>query len=286
MPGLVRIEPSVSPTDRWNDRAARTDFSVELRSQSSGIFDLRRLPQHLLKMHAGAPVRGVCGLGRRFVYQRGDLDLFPAGSQGTWECNSAGNSVFLWLSPSLLTRAAEEARVSHERTQLQPRYQFRDSRIEYLAWALAEDCRAGFPNGQLFSDSLRLAFAIALLGGTAMDGHAAAPIPQHGLSRRLCERVHEYIEAHLAEDLSLGHLASVVSLSSSHFRTLFKRATGQTVHAYLIQRRVSRAKELLLEGRLTANEVALEVGFSHQSHMARSMRRILGLTARDLKRNV
>jgi AraC family transcriptional regulator len=46
----------------------------------------------------------------------------------------------------------------------------------------------------------------------------------------------------------------------------------------VVQRRVERARELLLRGELPISQVALEVGFAHQSHLARWMRRILGVT--------
>jgi AraC family transcriptional regulator len=73
-------------------------------------------------------------------------------------------------------------------------------------------------------------------------------------------------------------------VSASHFKTLFKRSTGLPVHEYVIQRRVERAKALLLRGELPASQVALEAGFAHQSHMARSMRRVLGVTPSSISR--
>ncbi len=56
------------------------------------------------------------------------------------------------------------------------------------------------------------------------------------------------------------------------------------VHQYVIQRRVERAKTLLTDGKLSITEIALEAGFAHQSHMARHMRRALGLPPRAIKR--
>jgi AraC family transcriptional regulator len=55
-----------------------------------------------------------------------------------------------------------------------------------------------------------------------------------------------------------------------------------TVHRYVVRRRVERARTLLLQGELKASEVALASGFAHQSHMARWMRRELGLTPSEL----
>ncbi|WP_245474971.1 AraC family transcriptional regulator [Bradyrhizobium sp. Leo121] len=45
-----------------------------------------------------------------------------------------------------------------------------------------------------------------------------------------------------------------------------------------------RARFLLLQGKLGPSEVALEVGFAHQSHMARWMHRELGCSPGDLRR--
>ncbi|KYF72421.1 hypothetical protein BE15_48030 [Sorangium cellulosum] len=50
------------------------------------------------------------------------------------------------------------------------------------------------------------------------------------------------------------------------------------MHEYVVQRRVERARALLLRGDLPASQVAIEAGFAHQSHMARCMRRVLGVT--------
>jgi AraC family transcriptional regulator len=56
------------------------------------------------------------------------------------------------------------------------------------------------------------------------------------------------------------------------------------VHQYVIQRRVERAKDLLMQDKLSIAEIALASGFSHQSHLARHMRRSVGLSPRAMKR--
>jgi AraC family transcriptional regulator len=76
----------------------------------------------------------------------------------------------------------------------------------------------------------------------------------------------------------------VAGLSVSHFAALFRRSTGSSVHNYVMQRRVERARQLLVRGGMSVCEVALETGFSHQSHMARWMRRLLGIAPAALQR--
>jgi AraC family transcriptional regulator len=107
--------------------------------------------------------------------------------------------------------------------------------------------------------------------------------PNKRLSDRRLRQVFAYIEDNLAENISLGDLAAVVGLSVSHFNVLFREAVGLSPHQYLIRRRVERAKNLLGEGKLTISQIATETGFTHQSHLARHMHRVLGVTPRTLR---
>ena len=91
-------------------------------------------------------------------------------------------------------------------------------------------------------------------------------------------RVIEYVEAHLDEELTLVELANVAGFSVSHFKPLFKQAVGVPVHRFVLERRVERARLRLMEGKQSRTNIALEAGFTHPSHMARSMRRVLGLS--------
>jgi AraC family transcriptional regulator len=266
----VGIGPPASPV-RDGSRH-RIGLRVDVRTTLPGTVELDAASDHLLKIHAGAPVQGGCR-SHRFVYRRGDVDLFPAGASDVWEEEQANTSLILRLAPSLLRRAAEDIGLDPDRAGLAPRHQFRDPQIEHIAWALDAERRAGHPSGLLYTESLGLALAVHLLGR-----YPARDRSQPGLSPRQLRRVTEYIEEHLDRDLSLARLAGVVGVSASHLKTVFRRSTGLPVHEYVVQRRVERAKALLLRGELPASQVALEAGFAHQSHMARWMRRVLGVT--------
>lgn len=256
----------------------RLGLRVERHTTPPGLVALAPLPDHRLHVHAGPPTKGGCSF-HRFVYTRGDVDILPAGTSDTWEHIDESTSVIVQLSPALLRRAAEDLGMDPDRAGLQPRHQFRDPQIEHIAWALDADRQAGHPGGLLYTESLGLALSIHLLG------RYPAPLERvRGLSQVQRRRLTEYIEAHLDQDLSLTRLAGIAGVSASHLKTLFKRTMGVPVHEYVIQRRVERAKTLLLRGKLSAGQVALEAGFSHQSHMARCMRRILGVTPGALVR--
>jgi AraC family transcriptional regulator len=255
-----------------------TDLGVQLQTFQAGWLEIPAAREHRLFVHASAPMRGLC-LRQRFTYVRGDTDLVPAGMADGCQHEDAGTTLVLRLAPSLVQRAAEDMGFTTERAALQPRYQFRDPQIEHIAWALEVDRKAGHPSGRLYVDSLGLALAVRLLG----------PVPdraprREGLSRSQLERVTQYIEAHIDRDLSLSRLAEIAAISATQLKRGFRVSTGAPVHQYVVRRRVERARQLLLRADMPASEVALEAGFAHQSHMARCMRRVLGVTPRSLTR--
>ena len=76
---------------------------------------------------------------------------------------------------------------------------------------------------------------------------------------------------------TLAELAVLSGVSRFQLLRGFARETGVTPHAYLLQRRVRLARQLLIAGRALA-EAALEAGFADQSHMTRAFRRQFGIT--------
>ncbi len=256
---------------------------VELATTSPGILELPALAEHRLKIHAGPPVRGACSV-HRFLYTRGDIDIQPAGYTDRWEEYQPNTSLIVQMSRGLLHRAADEMELDVSHAVLEPRHQFRDAQIEHIAWALDADRRSVHPNGSLYTESLGLALAVHLLGrySARRAARPVSPTIGRGLSTLQFRRLVAFIEEHLDEDLSIARLAATAAISASHFKTLFKRTTGIPVHQYVVQRRVERARTLLATGDMPASQVALAAGFAHQSHMARAMRRLLGVTPRAI----
>jgi AraC family transcriptional regulator len=154
-----------------------------------------------------------------------------------------------------------------------------DERLMHLLLAIDAEQRTGATGGRLYLDSLGIAIAVQLLS------HHTAPAsaPRAGLSTVQLQRVIDFIEAHLDSTLPLHQLASIAGVSSSHLQRGFRSSRGISVHQYVIHRRVEKARVLLMGQSLPATEVAFMAGFSHQSHMSRWMRRLLGVTPRELK---
>lgn len=262
-------------------RGAHMTLEVELRKTQAGAYRHAASSDHHVTVLAGPPVRISCmPSGLRCVRSRGEVNLFPAGMSEDWFEDDESHLVALRLPALLVRLAAEGMGLDPDRASIVPRCHGRDVQIEHIAWALAAEHRARSPNGLIYRESLGTALAVHLL-----TRYPASSKPSASLSRSQQARLTEYIEAHLTEDVSLLQLARVSALSTSHLRALFKRSFGVPVHEYIIQRRVERARALLTRGDMTASQVALEAGFSHQSHMARCMRRVLGVTPKLIRKS-
>lgn len=85
--------------------------------------------------------------------------------------------------------------------------------------------------------------------------------------------------------LTLSALAHEAGLSRYQFLRAFTRATGLTPHAYLMQRRIHRARQLIGRGVRLA-EAAADSGFSDQSHMTRLFVRSFGMSPGIYARSV
>jgi AraC-like DNA-binding protein len=79
------------------------------------------------------------------------------------------------------------------------------------------------------------------------------------------------------QSISLAELAGLAGLSRFQFLRAFARQIGTTPHAYLVQKRVSIARQLLATGVMPA-EAAAHAGFADQSHMTRAFVQHVGVT--------
>ena len=108
---------------------------------------------------------------------------------------------------------------------------------------------------------------------------AAGSVPHSGgLSPARLRRVLDHIELHLDESLSLRQLAVLARLSPNHFAAQFRLNTGLPPHRYVMQRRITRAKELVVDGRLPLVEISCSLGFPSQAHFTTTFRKLVGAT--------
>lgn len=95
-----------------------------------------------------------------------------------------------------------------------------------------------------------------------------APLPDP--TARLMDKALAIIERNYSKRLTDSDVAERLGLSTSHFRFLFKSATGQPFHKYLIATRLEKARKMLVQENLPISTVAKEVGFAGLAHFSRA----------------
>jgi AraC family transcriptional regulator len=101
---------------------------------------------------------------------------------------------------------------------------------------------------------------------------------EDGLSSYTLRQVLDYIRSHLSQDLSIIDLAQVAGMSHYYFLRLFKKSMHVTPRQYIIQMRIDRAKELLRSRELSIADIALQCGFTNQSHFTNIFRQLTETT--------
>jgi AraC family transcriptional regulator len=249
--------------------------------------NLPPLTHHLLLLYQRPPdlfsLRAE-DLDRQGPPRPGSVIVIPAGSPTWWDWHGPCDSSQVQLDPQLLARVAAEALDRDpDRVTLPPAYDLSHPHIGGAILALDAELRAGGPGGRLLVQSLSNVLAVHLLRHLSSSGPAD---PNRGgvLAKPKLRAVLEYIHEHLDAELCLDHLAALAHMSPYHFARLFKNSTGMPPHQYVIARRVERAKELLRDrDPLPLAEVAVETGFSSQSHFTRHFKRFVGVTPRQFQ---
>ena len=91
-------------------------------------------------------------------------------------------------------------------------------------------------------------------------------------------RARDLVDAHYAEPLDVAALAREAGLSRAHFSAEFRRAFGESPHAYLLTRRLERAAALLRTTDHSVADICMSVGLSSVGSFTTSFRRIFGLS--------
>ncbi len=90
------------------------------------------------------------------------------------------------------------------------------------------------------------------------------------------QRAKEYMLLNMAKGVSLEQIAQECRLSRAHFARYFKNTTGNSAYAWLQKMRIQKAQELLGRHEQSLTQIALECGFTDQSHFFRVFKSVIG----------
>lgn len=234
----------------------------------------------LVIYHLAQPARVSRSLGDGWQMLPSGPRLFtftPGDTPSQWRVEGRPDVLHLYLRQMSVAQVAEQAfGVEPGRVRLLPRFAVSDPLLEQLALAVMRAMRERPPGHALYVDCLAQAVAAHLVQHhSTLTRPPGVPKPDGLVDWRL-RRLADYIEAELAGDVSLDAMAGQVGLSPLYLARTFKRAFGRPPHTYVTERRIERAKRLLLSTDLPIAEVALATGFADQSHFTEAFRKLVG----------
>ena len=241
------------------------------------------IPQHTLTFVYAGRLQGARQTGggpwQAFDTRAdGHVTLRPAGCSTAlrWTTDGSVRTTSLYLAPERLEDVGLQMGMAPSRVELRDRFNVADSVLRALARTLRRSVATGTNPDTLYRETALQSIAARLL---RRHGVSSPTAPDTGaLSKARLRRVERYVRAHLDTDLSLDDLAGEVGLSKYHFSRRFKQRTGQSPYQFVIYERVRTARRLLRTTTRPLAQIALDVGFSSQSHFTRTFKRHVGAT--------
>lgn len=214
------------------------------------------------------------------------LQLIPHHSDAVGRWDSAWTYVIMRLNRSFVGEmAAAVQRGDPARIEFLPNFYFNDPLLYQLGVELTNEMRNANPLSPLYADALTNRLTLHLLRHYS-TGQVVRKLSSRNLTPAQLGKVDEYIHAHLDQKISLADLAACLHLSVPHFERMFRATTHMPPYRYVLELRLERARVLLKKTRLPLAEVALQSGFSSQSHFTVHFTRHVGVSPARFARGV
>ena len=215
----------------------------------------------------------------------GAINLTAPGVEGTWEASASSRAAVVVVRSAFLSRAIEEhwGADSHK-VEIANQFLVQDPVVEAIVLNLTREVLAGSPGGRLYADCGCEFLAHHLIHRySSLSRVNSRSIG--GLSSRRLKIVLDYIEDRLGQPMTLRDLAALSGVSARHFERAFRQSTGSSPHAYVMERRLRRARDLLVEQpELPIEHIRFRLGFSSSSHFSSAFRRRTGLTPKAFRK--
>ena len=209
--------------------------------------------------------------------QPGALTIISAGSASIWRTEGPVDFSHLYIHPRDVDHAIVEVfDRDPSRAVFLDEVGRSDALLEGLLSLMMLELSAPAGPSALYLETLFHAALVRLVGehSTLSTIRARAP---HALAPYRLRRVLDYIGDNLNADLSLAVLSEVSGLSRYHFSRAFQRVTGLSPHAFVIDRRIERAKALIVGHDLPLAEIAKQCGFNTHGQFSTMFKRLTGL---------
>ena len=220
--------------------------------------------------------------GQRYLLQSGDIVLLDAHSihRPELDADVPYERIILYISPEYLQRQSTpdcdlRSVFSGEKGHVLRLPEDRRQKVFRMAAALEQDLLGDAFGREILSNAGLLRLLVEL-GRNRENPEASGASPVMPKDKRIVE-ILRYIDEHLSEDLDAEQLAKAFFISKYHMMRRFRRETGTTVHLYITQKRLVKARELMDAG-MRATEACYRCGWRSYSSFTRAYGKHLGTT--------
>ncbi|MCX4173724.1 MULTISPECIES: helix-turn-helix domain-containing protein [Paraburkholderia] len=212
----------------------------------------------------------------RGVWTPGSIFAMPPNIQSDWRAECARRALLLIVPTGTLKRVFGPSTPVDLQEAFIPLSQdiWSDPFLQSLMIKLWEASQHYRHTDYLLADGLLITILSVLLQRAGVSDRP----DKIALSPRKLKRVSEFVEEKMQEKIDVLDMATVAGLSSRHFGRAFTQEVGVTPHRWLMQKRVNRAKDLLLRSELDCLSIAERCGFASQSHLTVAMKKQIGIT--------
>ena len=220
--------------------------------------------------------------GQRYLLQPGDIVLLDAHSihRPEMDPDATYERIILYISPDYLERQSTgdcslRSVFSGEKGHVLRLNEERKQKVFRMAAQLEQDLQSSCFGREILSNAGLLRLLVEI-GRNRENPDTSGTSPVMPRSQRIVD-ILRYIDEHIAEDLDAESIASAFFVSKYHMMRQFRRETGTTVHLYITQKRLVRARELIASG-MRATEACYRCGWRSYSSFTRAYGKHLGTT--------
>jgi len=264
------------PTD--TNRIAYRDFTLMRGGPAGAQLNEHAHPELQITLRFG-PVKKPSP-GRRRTAQ---VSLWAPHESHSGGWPSGWDVLVVHLGPQLLAEAVEELRPGG-RFELLPLQGERDGLLEEVGQAILRDFCGHQRRTSFYLDSLA-----AFLAGRIVRSHGVAHsplLPLDHLSGTQLARLHHFIQRKAEAGFSVADLARASGLPTHRFAARLRMTTGMSPWAFVQSYRISLARSMLRNRRMTIADVGHALGFSSQSHFTKAFRKTAGCTPNAYRKSL
>jgi len=227
----------------------------------------------------GTPMdRQFDGRWTRTVCDPGHFSLLSRSAPSHWHWTADIEVSHVYLTDALMCRVASDMLGQPVAgVQFHDVLRGHDPVVSHIAAEVTREAMQQGLGGALYAEALSVQLAVHLLRSYATCSFKA-PAAAGGLSARELRRLEDYVDAHLHHPITLDDMAQALGMGVWTLNRQLRRSLNRSAYAFVVDRRLQRAVQLLRAGGLSLKEIAAATGFADQAHMTRLFRARLGTT--------